>query len=162
NNSKDQKAEKILKKQQRIDAFLNGTATFLAIDLNPEEWAYLNNDPRRYAECKVIETTSDGRQTVYKNVAVKVKGGVGSFQGLHKKLGLTLNCDKYKCFKRCYGMEKFHLNNGAQDPGMLNEYIGGEIARAAEVPASRCQRVMVTLNGGPASLYVFKEGFTND
>jgi spore coat protein H len=70
--------------------------------------------------------------------------------------------DKFKGAQRFHGMEKFHLNNGAQDGSLLNEFIGGEVCRAANVPASRCTHVIVKWQGRDLGLYLFKEGFTKD
>jgi hypothetical protein len=70
--------------------------------------------------------------------------------------------DKYKGADRFHGMEKFHLNNGAQDGSLFNELIGGEWCRASEVPASRCTHVLVKWNGRELGLYLVKESFTED
>lgn len=157
-----QKIEKRLKHQQEADAFFQGPVIFLEIKIPKKQWDYLNIDPRRYAECTLTETAPDGSKTVYKNVAIKLKGGMGSTQSLDQKPGLTLNFDKLKGAHRFHGMEKLHLNNAAQDPTFLNEYIGGEIARSGEVPASRCHHVLVSINQRTPELYVLKEAFTKD
>lgn len=156
------KAEKRLKHSKKAEVFFTGPVVFLEIKIPTKQWDYLVNDPRRYAECTLTETAPDGSKTVFDNVAIKLKGGIGSNQSLDQKPGLTLNFDKFKGSNRFHGMEKFHLNNAAQDPTYMSEYIGGEIARSVGVPASRCHHVLVSINQRTPELYVLKEAFTKD
>jgi spore coat protein CotH len=95
-------------------------------------------------------------------VAIKLKGGAGSFQPVDAKPGLTLHFDKFKGASRFHGMKKFHLNNCAQDGTHLNEMIAGEMAHRAGVPASRCTHAIVKLNGREMGAYVVKEAFTDE
>jgi hypothetical protein len=150
------------KHHKHADEFFAGPVVHLEFKFKPEEWENLKKDNRRYAECMLIETAADGKKTEYKDVAVKLKGAAGSFQGPDQKPGLTVSLHKFKGAERFHGMEKFHLNNGAQDGSLLNEFIGGEMSRAALVPASRCTHVVVKWNGRDTGLYLFKESFTKD
>ena len=150
------------KNRKATDEFFNGPVRKLEFVWEPEEWEYLKQNNRRYAECDIIETMPDGTTKTYKHAAVKLKGAAGSFRGPDDKCGMTISMDKYKGADRFNGMDKFHLNNGAQDGSFLNEMVGGEWCRAAEVPASRCTHVLVKLNGRELGLYVFKESFTKD
>jgi hypothetical protein len=122
------------KQRKAADEFFSGPIVYLEFEFKPEEWEYIKKDHRRYAECVVTETAPDGKKTVFKNTAVKLKGAAGSFQGPDGKPGLTISMDKFKGATRFHGMEKFHLNNGAQDGSLLNEFIGGEWCRASGVP----------------------------
>jgi hypothetical protein len=153
---------KDLKHHWHADEFFAGPVVHLEFTFKPANWEELKKDNRRYAECTMIETTPDGKKTEYKHVAVKLKGAAGSFQGPDQKPGLTVSFDKFKGAERFHGMEKFHLNNGAQDGSLLNEFVGGEMSRAAKVPASRCTHVTVKWNGRETGLYLFKEAFTKD
>jgi spore coat protein H len=150
------------KHHKHADAFFAGPVVHLEFTFKPSDWEDLKKDNRRYAECTMIETATDGKKTEYKHVAVKLKGAAGSTQGPDQKPGLTVSLDKFKGSERFHGMEKFHLNNGAQDGSLLNEFIGGEMSRAAGVPASRCTHVVVKWNGRDTGLYLFKESFTKD
>ncbi len=150
------------KHHRHADEFFAGPIVHLEFTFKPSDWEELKKDNRRYAECSMIETAPDGKKTEYKHVAVKLKGAAGSFQGPDQKPGLTVSLDKFKGAERFHGMEKFHLNNGAQDGSLLNEFIGGEMARAAMVPASRCTHAIVKWNGRDVGLYLFKESFTKD
>ncbi len=150
------------KHQKSADAFFAGPIGHLEFKFKPEEWENLKKDNRRYAECTMIETTPDGKKKEYEGVAVKLKGAAGSSQGPDQKPGLTVSLHKYKGAERFHGMEKFHLNNGAQDGSLMNEFIGGEMSRAAGVPASRCTHAIVRWNGRDMGLYLFKESFTKD
>ena len=150
------------KHQRHADEFFAGPIVHLEFVFKPAEWENLKKDNRRYAECTMIETASDGKKTEYSATAVKLKGSAGSFQGPDQKPGLTVSLHKYKGAERFHGMEKFHLNNGAQDGSLLNEFMGGEMCRAAGVPASRCTHAIVKWNGRDMGLYLFKESFTKD
>ena len=150
------------KHHKHADEFFAGPIVHLEFTFKPADWEELKKDSRRYAECVMIETAPDGKKTEYKHAAVKLKGAAGSFQGVDQKPGLTVSLDKFKGADRFHGMEKFHLNNGAQDGSLLNEFIGGEMSRAALVPASRCTHAIVKWNGRDVGLYLFKESFTQD
>ena len=150
------------KHRKNSDEFFLGPVVHLEFKFDGEEWEYLKRDQRRYAEATMIETSQDGKKKIYEKVAVKLKGAAGSFQGPDGKPGLTVNFDKYKGSERFHGMDKFHLNNGSQDGSLLNEYVGGEMCRAADVPASRCTHVIVKWQGRDLGLYLFKESFTKD
>ena len=154
------KVPKKEKQKKNANSFftMEGPIPELKFEFKPEEWEYLNKDNRRYAECTMTEA---GGKT-HKGVAVKLKGSAGSFRGPNDKPGLTVSMGKYKGADPFHGMEKFHLNNGAQDGTFLLEMIAGEMARKAGVPASRCSHALVTINGKDHGLYVFKEGFTKD
>lgn len=159
-------AKKALTKEQKnrkaTDAFFAGPVVQLEFTFKPEEWENIKKDNRRYAECEMDVIDPSGTKTRFKGVGVKLKGAAGSFRGPDDKPGITVTFDKFKGAERCYGMEKFHLNNGAQDASLLNEYIGGEMSRAAGVPASRCTHVLVKWNGKDNGLYLLKESFTKD
>ncbi len=150
------------KHQKHADEFFAGPVVHLEFVFAPKDWEELKKDNRRYAECTMVETAPDGKKTEYKHVGVKLKGAAGSFQGPDSKPGLTVSLDKFKGSERFHGMEKFHLNNGAQDGSLLNEFVGGEMSRAAGVPASRCTHVVVKWQGRDTGLYLFKEAFTKD
>jgi spore coat protein H len=150
------------KHRKNTDDFFLGPVVHLEFKFDPEEWENIKKDNRRYAEAVMIETSPDGTKKTYKGVAVKLKGAAGSFQGPDGKPGLTLNFDKYKGAERFHGMDKFHLNNGSQDGSLLNEFVGGEMCRAANVPASRCTHAIVKWQGRDLGLYLLKESFTKD
>ena len=123
------------KNRKTADAFFAGPVVQLEFTFKPEEWENIKKDNRRYTECEMDVIDPSGKKTRFKGVGVKLKGAAGSFRGPDDKPGITVTFDKFKGAERCYGMEKFHLNNGAQDGSLLNEYIGGEMSRAAGVPA---------------------------
>ncbi len=157
-----QQLQKKDKHRKASDEYFLGPVVQLEIQFPPDEWENLKRDNRRYAEATVTETGPDGKVTIYKHCAIKLKGSAGSFQGPDGKPGLTVSMDKYKGADRFHGMEKFHLNNGAQDGSLLNEFVGGLWCRAAGVPASRCNHVLLKWQGRDLGLYLFKEAFTKD
>jgi len=102
--------------------------------------------------------TEDGAKT-YRDVGVRLRGGMGSWRKMDEKPGLFLNMDKFAKGQRFHGMEKVILHNSVQDPRFMNELLSGEVFRAAGVPASRVVHAVVTLNGRKLGLYYLKEGY---
>ena len=141
----------------KIDAFFSGPVRTLSFEVGPQEYERLKRNPRSY-----VEVTMKEGDTVYPHVAMKLKGGQGSFRPIDDKPGLTLKFDQFDGSMRYHGMKRFQLNNSAQDPTFLNELIAGEIARKAGVPAARCTHALVRLNGRDLGLYVLKEAYTKD
>jgi hypothetical protein len=157
-----EKQQKRLKNRKLTDEFFAGPVVRLEIELDPMEWEDLKKENREYAIATMVEVAPDGKKTTYKDVSVKLKGSAGSFQGPEAKPGLTLNMTKAKGGERFHGMKKFHLNNGAQDNSLLNEYLSGELCRTVSVPASRCTHAFVKWQGREMGIYVFKETFNED
>src|SRR5262249_9442130 len=102
------------------------------------------------------------RQTVYSNVAVHLKGSVGSFRPVDDKPSWTLDFCRFNPSQHFHGLRRIHLNNSVEDPSYCNEVLGSELFRSAGVPTPRVTRALVTLNGRRLGFYVLKEGFTED
>lgn len=113
--------------------------------------------PKLYAEAS-LQTKSG----IWRAVGIKLKGSYGSFQSAGERPGLTLHFDKFKGARSFYGLTRLHLNNGAQDDSRLNEWLGGEMARAGGVPAGRATHAWLTLQGKDRGLYVIRESFSPD
>jgi spore coat protein CotH len=142
------------KADQTDELFNGGKVLRLTIELGPKELESLRKEPRKYVKCTLKEGDA-----VYQDVGIHLKGGIGSFRKIDDKPGLTLNMHKFKKRQRFHGLDKFHLANSVQDPSYLSELIGGELFRAAGVPASRIAHAVVTLNGKRRGLYYLKEGY---
>ena len=145
------------RRKKKDENFWFGPIPSIEISFTPEEWEFLKRDNRRYCKATLVE----GGKT-YTDVAVKLKGSAGSFQGPDGKPGLTVSFDVFKGAERFHGLKKLHFNNGAQDATFLQELIAGEMARKAGVPASRCSHALVKWQGRDLGLYVTKEAFTKD
>lgn len=139
---------------ERAAFFRDGKVVTLAVDVGPKEADSLRREPKKY----VTATLKEGTKT-YPNVAVHLRGAVGSFRPFDDRPGLTVNMDKFADDQRFHGLDKFHLANSVQDPSYLSELICGELFRAAGVPAARIGHAVVTVNGRPRGLYYLKEGY---
>ena len=139
------------------DLFTTGAVLRLQITIPPDGLASLRTNSRKHVTAGLREGPNTFRQ-----VGVHLKGSTGSFRPLDDKPGLTLNFDQFEPATRFHGLRKIHLNNSVEDPSYLNELLGGEIFRAAGVPAPRVTHALVELNGRRLGLYVLKEGFTAD
>lgn len=137
------------------DFFAQTGALKIKIELSASQEQLLREDARRYVRAKLIENDA----AEYADVAIKLKGAAGSFQELDGKPGFTLNASKFVKEQRFHALDKFHLNNSVQDDTYLCESLGGELFRAAGVPAARVRHARVWLNDRDLGLYVVKEGF---
>ena len=97
--------------------------------------------------------------TVYKDVAIHLKGAAGSFRSVDDDPALTLNFDKHVKGQTFHGLERFSLNNSVQDRSLLSEQICREMFAAAGVPAPRATHAQVKLNGRDLGVYVLIEAF---
>ena len=138
------------------DLFSGGVRQ-IRISIAPADMESLRANSRTYVHAKVTE---GGK--VFEKVGVHLKGSTGSFRALDTKPGLTLSFEKFGPGEKFHGLRKIHLNNSVEDPAYLNELLGGELFRAAGVPAARTTHALVELNGRKLGLYVLKEGFTED
>lgn len=125
----------------------------------------LREDPRAYVPCTLaVGTVGDdgGAPESHEEVAIRLKGSAGSFQSLDEKPGFTVNMDAWRPGRRFRGIDKFHLNNAAQDPTWLHEWLGGEIFRSAGIPAARVTHARVILDDRDLGVYVLKEAIDRD
>src|SRR4051794_28634542 len=137
------------------EKYFKGAAVVeLEIELGMKEQEDLRLDPHQYVKATLKEGTK-----IYKDVGIHLKGGAGSFRPLDDKPSLTLNMNKFKKGQTFHGMDKYHLVNSIQDPSYMNEFLSGELFRAAGVPAARVMFATVTLNGKKRGLYYLREGF---
>ncbi len=113
----------------------------------------LNRSPRKY----VTATIQEGAVT-YTNVAIRLKGGPGSFRSLNDLPAFTVNFDKFAPGQKFHGLKKIHLNNSVQDSSYLEEKISRELFEAAGVPVPRAGNAIVTFNERELGLYVLVEG----
>lgn len=134
--------------------FAEHTIPRIRIQLEADALAALRNRFREYTKATVTEGTN-----TWRDVGIHLKGQYGTFQGIDGKPSLTLNFDKYIKGQRFHGLDKFHLNNSAQDSSYLCENIGRQLFEAAGVPVARASHARVELNGRDLGLFVLVEGF---
>jgi hypothetical protein len=135
--------------------FKKGPIPHLELRLSAEELANLKANARSY----VRGTLFENEQEVATDVGVKLKGSAGSYREWDDRPGLTVHVGKFIRGQRWKGLEKFHLNNAAQDDTWLNEWLASDLMNRAGVPATRVTHARVTLNGRAVGLYVLKESF---
>jgi hypothetical protein len=111
---------------------------------------------RRYVKCTVREGTK-----TYTNVAIRLKGGPGSFRPIQDKPAFTVNFEKFAPGQRFHGLKKIHLNNSVQDRTYQHERIARELMDAAGVPVPRAGNAWVNLNDRELGMYVLLEGVNN-
>ncbi len=140
---------------ETIAFFESGAIPELKLLIGDESQQRLRDMPREYSRCTLEEF---GEKT-FKSIGVKLKGAAGSYSDFDDRPGFTVNIDKFKSNQRFHGMEKFHLNNAAQDETYLNEWLGSEIFRQASLRAPRVGHVRLWINDRDMGLYVLRQGF---
>ena len=144
------------------DLFTNAIVRHLRIEISEEGMATLRVPvPRSRAVSQrpdVPATVREGNK-VWTNVAVHLKGSLGSFRPVNDKPALTLNFDKFAEGQRFHGLQKISLNNSVQDPSYVNEKVCREVFAAAGIPVPRADYATVELNGRHLGLFVLVEGW---
>ncbi|MFO1077521.1 MAG: CotH kinase family protein [Planctomycetota bacterium] len=135
--------------------FARPSVTEVRIDLTPEARQALRDRPREYAAAAL---RIDGEKAAPPGAGVKLKGAAGSFQKIDEHPGFTVNLGKFGGAAMLHGLKRFHLNNCAQDPSLLCEWLGNMIFAAAGYPAPRVAHAHVWLDGQDLGLYVLREG----
>jgi spore coat protein H len=128
----------------------------LKIEMPQAQLEALRKDPKTYVKGTVREGDK-----AYPNVAIRLKGA-SSVQLLDKKPSLALKFDEFENGLYFHGHAKIMLNNAHVDPTYLCEWVGGEIFRAAGVPAAKVTFARVELNGRDAGLYVLAQAPNRD
>ena len=143
------------------------------IEIDPDDWDTLRHQTRTFedlmAEIEKYQlsrpfadiydwfpatVTIDGE--THTEVGVRKKGFLGSQSDT--KPSLKLRYDKYVDGQALGGvMERMTLNNGKQDPSMVNTCLAYQVFAAAGNPAPRCNFATVTVNGRELGLYVHLE-----
>ncbi len=139
------------------ELFTNSVARQIKIEITPSGMESLRRDPREFVRATVSE-----KGISYADVAIHLKGSVGSFREVDGKPDLTLDFNRFNYGQKFHGLRRIHLNNSVEDPSYCNELLGGELFRAAGIPAPRVAHAIVTLNGRRLGIYVLLEGFTED
>ncbi|HEY2952742.1 MAG TPA: CotH kinase family protein [Verrucomicrobiae bacterium] len=145
------------------DLFTNVLVARLRLEIPPEGMAVLqsyewNRNLNGQDRTNVLATVREGNR-VYTNVAVHLKGGLGSFRPVDDKPALTLSFDRFAEGQRFHGLQKIYLNNSVQDPSYLSEKICREMFLAAGIPSPRAGHARVQLNERDLGLYVLVEGW---
>lgn len=107
---------------------------------------------------EVLATIREGDRT-YTNVAIHLKGSMGSFRPFDDKPAMTLNFSKHARGQNFHGFTKLSLNNSVQDSTYISEVICRELFTAAGVPAPAATHATAVVNGRDLGLFVVLEGW---
>jgi spore coat protein H len=127
------------------------------LEIPEEGLAKLGAEPKTYVKGAFRED-----DTLFPEVAIRLKGNAGSFRPLGEKPAFTVKFDEYVPKQRYRGLQKVSLNNAVQDPTYLSDLIGNELFRAAGIPAPRIGHARVFLNGADQGFYTVLEAITRD
>ena len=160
-----EKAAKLAKNEATRAAFFKSTSDKIPtinITIAPSPGAVkpltpLMTDPKKYVKASINIGPYN-----FANVGIHLRGGLGSFRNVNDKAGFTLNMNKFGEKKDFFGMDKWALNNSAQDGSYLSLLVCNEMLRAAGVPAPRISHAIVNLNGMPKGFYCIQEGYDKD
>src|SRR3954453_7726486 len=119
--------------------------------------ASLRAEPRKSVHAVVREGAHE-----YDDVALHLKGSIGSFRPIDEKPALTLSFSKFESNRMFHGNTKVHFNNSVEDPSYLNEKLGTLVFTRAGIACPLVRHAIVELNGRHLGLYVVKEGFSRE
>lgn len=134
--------------------FEKGHVVRVHLTLEPAARQQLREKAREYAPA-----TLRIDDQVFTGVGVKLKGAAGSFREIDDHPGFTVHLGKFGGEGRLAGLQRFHLNNGAQDDTRLCEWLGHEVFTGAGHPAPRVGHAHLWLDGKDHGIYVLREGF---
>lgn len=143
-------------KTETEDLFAQPKVFEIKIEVPSASLDSLKNDPHKYVRGVVREGSR-----VFTDAGIRLKGS-GSFQPIEKKPSLAIKFNEFISGTKFYGHSKLFLDNSRQDPTFLCEAIGGDLFRAAGVPAPRHNYARVELNGRDLGLYVVEEAVNKD
>ena len=103
------------------------------------------------------DVTVDGTTVV--DAGIRKKGFFGSID--RHKPSFKIDFGEFGNEMQIYGMDRLTLNNGRQDPSLLDVCLGYSLYRGAGLVASRCSFAHVTLNGESLGIYVNVEAIKN-
>ena len=95
--------------------------------------------------------TLDG--TLVEDVALHVKGNLGSERGIDEKAALKIDFNDFVADRRVFDLEKLTLNNMVSDPSYVHERLTYQVFLAAGIPAPRVGYAWVRVNGEDFGLY---------
>jgi hypothetical protein len=138
----------------------HATPVEVAITLDAAATAALTTTPRSYARASVT-LRAGGKQVGPMDIGVRLKGSLGSFRTLAGKASFKLDAAEFVKGQSFLGHAKLTLNNLAQDPSTIHEWLGYQMFAAAGVPAPRLGFATVTVNGQAYGTYVLLEDATS-
>jgi spore coat protein CotH len=138
------------------DLFAQPKVHRIKIELGDSALESLRKDPKRYVKATVREGA-----TTLADVGIRLKGS-GTFQTVDKKPSFSIKFNEFVKGQEFHGRGRILLSNSHQDPTYLCEAIGGEIFRAAGVPAAKATFARVEINGRDVGLYVLTEAVNKD
>ncbi|HEX7861873.1 MAG TPA: CotH kinase family protein [Verrucomicrobiae bacterium] len=146
-------APKNAKRGPGDDIFVDCVIPKIEITVEGDEMKKLRANERSYVLCTITEG-----EKKFTNVAIRLKGGPGSFRPVHDQPSFTVNFDKNVEDQTFHGLKKIHLNSSVQDRSLLEEKISRELFNAAGVPTPRAGHAVVTFNKRLMGVYVLVEG----
>jgi len=96
------------------------------------------------------DVTVDG--TTLTDVGIRKKGFMGSAS--RHKPSFKIDFGEFGGKQSVYSLERMTLNNGRQDPTLLDQCLGYALFRAAGLVASRCNFAHVKMNGVSLGIYM--------
>ena len=119
----------------------------LELQLDADAMASLEASPREYVPGTIVY---QGRS--FGPVGVRLKGQ-NSFQPIDQKPSFRINVDEYVEGASFYGLHDMTFNNMSTDWSQMHERLAYWVARQADLPASRANHAVLTVNGELYGLY---------
>jgi spore coat protein CotH len=129
------------------DLYRSDVIPEIALEISPDGVASLEAEPRTWVQATIV---FEGLR--YGPVGVRLKGQ-NSFLPFSEKPSLRIKIDEYIDGVTFHGLKDMTLNNMSTDTSMMHERLAYFVAREAGIPASRCNHVVLTVNGQLYGLY---------
>lgn len=145
------------------ELFVDGAVAHLRIEVSAPAMEVLRGyafrresgqEERESVRCMVREGTN-----LWTEVAMHLKGSLGSFRAVDDAPSFTLNFSKHKPRQRFHGLEKISLNTSVQDPTRVSEKVCRELYTRGGIPVPRAGYATAELNGRRLGLHVLLEGW---
>ena len=145
------------------ELFAEGAVTHLRIEVPVPAMEVLRSyvfrrevrqEERPSVRCVVREGTNS-----WSNVALHLKGSLGSFRTVDDAPSFTLNFSKHVSRQRFHGLEKLSLNTSVQDPTRVSEKLCRELYLRGGISVPRAGYATAEWNGRRLGCYVMLEGW---
>ena len=153
-----------------LDVFFSLDAVHdIEIHVGQDAYDSLVDNPKTYVHAQVRIDDVE-----FEDVGLRLKGGFGSFTPIDEtespewgnsapgKSGFIVDFNRYVNGQNFLTLKKLTLNNIKQDPSGIEQYLGYELFRAGNVPASRSGFGRIAFNGVDKYLYALIETPDND
>lgn len=133
--------------------------TTIALTLPEDTVRSLFESPYTWVPGQFSWQEPGGPASAPQDVALRVKGRIGSYRDLNGKTAFKLDFARFSESGEVRGLERMTLNNMVQDYHRVNEVLGYDLFARMGVPTPRAAYVWLVVNGQDFGLYLHLEAY---